>query len=66
MIKIDIKKDCKGILDLALKKYKNKINSTNIIGELKERKEFTKKSVKRRKEKLKAKYIQNTYKDKNE
>lgn len=66
MIKIDIKKDCKGILDLALKRYKNKINSTKIIDELKERKKFIKKSVKKRKQKLKAKYIQTTYIDKNE
>jgi hypothetical protein len=34
-----------------------------MIEELKERKSFTKKGIKKRKQKLKAKYIQNTYKN---
>ncbi len=63
MIIIDIKKDCKGVLEVALKKYKNKVNASKMIEELKERKSFTKKGIKKRKQKLKAKYIQNTYKN---
>ena len=63
MIIIDIKKDCRGSLDAALKKYKNKFNSMGIVDELRDRKSFTKKSIKKRKQKLKAVYIQTKFKD---
>jgi small subunit ribosomal protein S21 len=56
MITIDVKKA--GSLDRALKTYKYKVNKTKMVDELRERKEFKKKSVKRRDEILKAKYVQ--------
>lgn len=56
MIIIDVKKA--GGLDRALKNYKYKVNKTKMVDELRERKEFKKKSVKRRDEILKAKYVQ--------
>lgn len=49
-------------LEKALKKYKRKFDNLKISKELRERKEFKKKSVKRRDEIKKAKYIQNKYK----
>ena len=44
-------------LDKALKKYKRKVDRTGLIKEVRERKHFTKPSVKRRKELLKAEYL---------
>ncbi len=61
MIKIKIK-DGESI-DKALKRYKRKVSQTGIMNELRERKQFTKRSVLKRKAKLKAKYIQKTYRD---
>lgn len=43
-------------IDRALKRYKRKSINTRVIRELRQRREFTKPSVKRRKEKLKAEY----------
>ncbi|MEL7161390.1 MAG: 30S ribosomal protein S21, partial [Bacteroidota bacterium] len=43
-------------IDRALKRYKRKSINTRVIRELRNRKEFTKPSVKRRKERLKAAY----------
>ncbi len=54
MIIIDVK-DGENI-DKALKRYKRKFQNTGIIKELRKRKEFTKPSVKRRNEILKAVY----------
>ena len=54
MIIIDVK-DGENI-DKALKRYKRKFQNTGIIKELRKRKEFTKPSVKRRNEFLKAIY----------
>ena len=54
MIKIDILKY--KSLDQALKAYKQKHNKIGIVKELRERQEFEKPSVTRRKEKLKAVY----------
>ncbi len=54
MIIIDVK-DGENI-DKALKRYKRKFQTTGIIKELRKRKEFTKPSVKRRNEILKAVY----------
>ena len=43
-------------IDRALKRYKRKSINTRVIRELRNRREFTKPSVERRKEKLKAEY----------
>ena len=45
-------------IDQALKAYKNKHSKVKLIQELRERKTFTKSSVKRREEILKASYIE--------
>ena len=54
MIKINVLKY--KSLDQALKAYKQKHNKIGIVKELRERQEFEKPSVTRRKEKLKAIY----------
>lgn len=43
-------------IDRALKRYKRKFISTGTIRELRSRREFTKPSIQRRTEKLKAQY----------
>ena len=48
-------------IDRALKRYKSKHRRVGVINQLRGRKQFTKKSVKRRFEILKAKYIQEKY-----
>jgi small subunit ribosomal protein S21 len=45
-------------IDKALRRYKRKSRDTKVIKELRSRKQFTKPSVKRRAEKLKAVYKQ--------
>lgn len=45
-------------IERALKKYKKKYDKTNVMKELRERKEFTKPSVTRRQERIKAAYKQ--------
>lgn len=45
-------------IDRALKKFKRKFDSTKTMKNLRERKQFTKPSVTKRQQKLKAKYIQ--------
>ncbi|TVQ88268.1 MAG: 30S ribosomal protein S21 [Bacteroidetes bacterium] len=45
-------------IDRALKKLKRKFEKTGILKELRERQKFTKPSVIRREQKIKAKYIQ--------
>ena len=45
-------------LDRALKKYKKKFEKAGIIRELRERQSFTKPSIKRRSQVLKAAYAQ--------
>ena len=54
----------KGNLSKALKIFKKKFKSTGVIKELRERKQYTKKSTKKRIEKDKAiykqKYLNNT------
>jgi small subunit ribosomal protein S21 len=45
-------------IDRALKKLKRKFEKTGVVKELRERQKFTKPSVKRREEVLKAIYIQ--------
>lgn len=55
MLIIDVK-DSES-LDRALKKYKKKFEKAGILKELRERKSYTKFSVKRRTEILHAKYV---------
>ena len=50
-------KDCENI-DKALKKYKKKFEKSKVLLQLRERQSFTKPSVKRRSEVLKAVYKQ--------
>lgn len=45
-------------IDRVLKKLKRKFEKTGILRELRDRQKFTKPSVKKREEKLKAIYIQ--------
>jgi small subunit ribosomal protein S21 len=56
MIIIDVTKY--GSIDQALKVYKNKVNKTKMINQLRDRQTFTKPSVVRRKEVLDAVYKQ--------
>ena len=44
-------------IERALKKYKNKFRNYKIGEDLRERKEYTKKSVKKRQQKIKAVYL---------
>ena len=55
MLKIPV---IKGNLNKALKIFKKKFKSTGVIKELRERKQYTKKSTKKRIEKDKAIYKQ--------
>lgn len=48
-------------IDKALKRYKRKFQSTRLMRELRSRKEFSKPSVKRRSEMLKAAYRQKKF-----
>ncbi len=50
-------------IDKALKRYKRKSINTRVIREVRNRREFTKPSVKRRKETLKAIYRENKMRD---
>jgi small subunit ribosomal protein S21 len=53
-----VKIDNKTPIEKALKLFKSKVIKTKLMTELKNRKEFTKKSVNRRAELKKAKYVQ--------
>lgn len=59
---IIIKVENKISLEKALKKYKKKFDNLKISKELRDRKQFKKKSVKRREEIQKAEYIEKKYK----
>jgi small subunit ribosomal protein S21 len=59
---IIVKVDNKNSIEKALKQYKSKIIKTRQMSELNDRKTFVKKSVKRRKQFQKAKYVQKTFK----
>ncbi len=52
-------------LEHALKVYKNKTNKIGTVRELRDRQEFVKPSVTKRKEVLKAKYIQKKFNNNN-
>lgn len=55
MLIIKVEKDN---IEKALKIYKSKVRSTKQLQELREGKEYTKPSVAKRKQNIKAKYIQ--------
>jgi small subunit ribosomal protein S21 len=55
---IIVKVDSKTPIDKALKLFKSKVIKTKLMTELKNRKDFTKKSILRRNEMNKAKYVQ--------
>ena len=59
MLIIDVKSG--ESIDRALKRYKRKSIQTRVLREVRERKEFTKPSVQRRKETLKAIYRENKF-----
>ncbi len=59
MLIIDVKES--ESIDKALKKYKRKFEKAGILKELRDRKHFTKPSVRRRNAILKAVYKQETY-----
>tara|TARA_R110002020_G_scaffold471873_1_gene699346 strand:- start:1243 stop:1437 length:195 start_codon:yes stop_codon:yes gene_type:complete len=56
MLRIKVKKGEK--IEGALKRLKRKFRDTGVMKQLRERKEFTKPSITRRKQIQKAKYIQ--------
>lgn len=59
MIKIVVGRDT---IDKALKSFKRKMDKTGVLKELKNRKEFEKKSVTKRKKKIKAIWVEKAYK----
>lgn len=58
-----IKVDEKETIEKALKRYKRKFDKVKIVRELRERKHFKKKSVKKRENLNKAIYIQQKFGD---
>jgi small subunit ribosomal protein S21 len=54
MIIVDVKKEKN--LEVALRSFKNKIQKTKLIQQLRDRKEYIKPSIKKRDEKLKSIY----------
>ena len=62
MIRITVKEG--ENIDRALKRYKRKFKNIKVIQELRERKQFTKKSVIRRKEIQNAQYKEQMFRDK--
>lgn len=58
--------DSKTPIEKALKLFKSKVIKTKLMTELKSRKEFTKKSIKRRVEMKKAIYSEQFKKNKND
>ncbi len=59
MLQIKVKEN--ESVEKALKRFKKKFERTRVLRQLRSRKQYTKKSVDRRFEILKAKYIQRTY-----
>jgi ribosomal protein S21 len=60
---IIVKLDKNSNVDKALKIYKSKIIKTRQSSAINSRKEFIKKSVLKRNQKMRAKYIQNKFKN---
>lgn len=56
MLLINLKEN--DTIDKALKKYKKKFEKTGVVKELRDRQQFTKPSVKRRKQLINARYKQ--------
>lgn len=56
MLKVTVKEGEK--IERALKRLKRKVRDTKLLQNLRENKEYTKKSVEKRQAKQKAKYIQ--------
>lgn len=61
MIKITVKEG--ENIDRALKRYKRKFKNIKVLQELRDRKQFTKKSVKKRKQLKKAQYKEQFLRD---
>ena len=61
-----VKKGKNDSIDVMLKKLKNKVRKTKQTDELRNRQQFDKPSVKKRKQKLKAIYVEQKYGDHNE
>jgi|TARA_B110000908_G_scaffold166011_1_gene216425 small subunit ribosomal protein S21 len=51
----------KGNIEKALKQYKSKVRKTKQLINIREQKDFTKPSAKKRLQKQKAKYLQSKY-----
>ena len=62
MLKIPV---IKGNINKALKQFKRKFKQTGILKEVRERKNYTKPSIKRRKQKEKA-ILKRKYREKND
>lgn len=60
---IIVKVNKKGGIEKALKEYKSKVIRTKQLKDLRDGREFEKKSQVKRKKLAKAKYVQNKYKD---
>jgi small subunit ribosomal protein S21 len=60
---LEVKKEGKESVDSLLKKMKKKWRDTKLVKNLRDRKEHTKDSVKNRKSKQKAKYVQKKFGD---
>jgi small subunit ribosomal protein S21 len=56
MLKIPVKEG--ESIERALKKYKKKFERTGVLKELRVRKEYTKKSIVRRQQVIKAEYVE--------
>ncbi len=56
MLQIPVKEG--ETIERPLKKYKKKFEKTGVLKQLRERKQFTKKSVLRRQEIIKAEYVE--------
>lgn len=63
MLYVEIDNKKKGALEKAIKELKAKFKATKTVEELRRRESFTKKSVKRRTQFLKAKYKQSQIKN---
>jgi small subunit ribosomal protein S21 len=55
--------EVKGSIEKSLKRYKRKFENLKIIKQLRDRKNFKKKSVTRREEINKAKYVEQKFKN---
>ena len=53
-------------IERMLKRYKRKFDRTKVLRQLRDNKEFIKPSIKKRKQKIKAIYVQKKFGDQNE